>query len=62
MHAQVLASCSDAELSSTWQEVATLAQQNFDWKDQPEPLAAAQAAAYALHYYAPDQVCVCVCE
>jgi hypothetical protein len=53
---QVLQGCSDAQLQQHWQECATLAALRFDWKDQAEPLAAAQAAAYALHYYPPHQV------
>jgi hypothetical protein len=52
----VLQSCSDSALQSAWREAAALAQLRFDWRDGQEPLAAAQAAAYALHYYRPDQV------
>jgi secreted Zn-dependent insulinase-like peptidase len=48
---QVLQRCSDEQLHQTWQEAATLAQLRFDWRDPIEPLAAAQSAAYALHYY-----------
>jgi secreted Zn-dependent insulinase-like peptidase len=59
---QVLARCSDAQLQATWREAAALAALRFDWRDQSEPLSAAQAAAYALHYYPPDQVRVCVCS
>jgi hypothetical protein len=53
---QVLASCTDEQLAATWNEAAAVARLKFDWRDQSEPLAAAQAAAYALHYYAPDKV------
>jgi secreted Zn-dependent insulinase-like peptidase len=53
---QVLQRCSDAELQQHWQECATLAGLKFDWRDTVDPLAAAQAAAYALHYYEPQQV------
>lgn len=53
---QVLQHCSDAELQQHWQECATLAGIKFDWRDTVDPLAAAQAAAYALHYYEPQQV------
>jgi secreted Zn-dependent insulinase-like peptidase len=52
---QVLQRCSDEQLLQTWQEAATLAQLRFDWRDPVEPLAAAQSAAYALHYYPPDE-------
>lgn len=53
---QVLQGCSDAQLQQHWQECAALAALRFDWRDMTEPLAAAQAAAYALHYYPPTQV------
>jgi hypothetical protein len=52
----VLQCCSEAELESAWHEAAALALLRFDWRDIQEPLAAAQAAAYALHYYSPQQV------
>jgi secreted Zn-dependent insulinase-like peptidase len=52
---QVLQRCSDEQLRQTWQEAATLAQLRFDWRDPIDPLAAAQSAAYALHYYPPDE-------
>ncbi|KAF6262496.1 Metalloenzyme, LuxS/M16 peptidase-like protein [Scenedesmus sp. NREL 46B-D3] len=48
---QVLQRCSDEQLQKTWQEAATLAQLRFDWRDPVHPLAAAQSAAYSLHYY-----------
>lgn len=47
---------SDAQLRATWDEVAALAALSFDHRDPPEPLAAAQAAAFALHYHAPAEV------
>lgn len=53
---QVLQCCSEAELESAWHEAAALALLRFDWRDIQEPLAAAQATAYALHYYSPQQV------
>jgi secreted Zn-dependent insulinase-like peptidase len=52
---QVLQRCSDEQLQQTWQEAASLAQLRFDWRDPVEPLAAAQSAAYALHYYPPNE-------
>ncbi|WIA09303.1 hypothetical protein OEZ85_008710 [Tetradesmus obliquus] len=52
---QVLQRCSDDQLHQTWQEAASLAQLRFDWRDPIEPLAAAQSAAYALHYYPPSE-------
>lgn len=38
--------------------MSALSDIRFDWRDVADPTAAAQAAAYALHYYAPQQVCV----
>jgi hypothetical protein len=58
---QVLQCCSDAVLHKHWKECAALAALRFDWRDQAEPLAAAQAAAHTLHYYPPSQVGVLHC-
>jgi len=52
----VLQCCSDDQLQQHWQEAAALAGLRFDWKDTTDPLACAQAAAYALHYYPHAQV------
>ncbi|KAF8073057.1 PXM16 [Scenedesmus sp. PABB004] len=49
----MLQRCSDAQLAQTWHEAAELAALRFDWREAAEPLPAAQAAAYALHYYDP---------
>lgn len=53
---QLLQRAPPGELARLHAEAARLAALRFDWRDAPEPLAAAKDAAYCLHYYPPEDL------